>query len=53
MADTLKPCPNIESNQKRCTCPNTGCARYGLCCQCVHYHLSKGDRPQCFVKAGV
>ncbi len=50
MANDSKTCPNIEKNNKHCTCSYTGCARHGMCCQCVQYHRSQKELPQCFVK---
>lgn len=38
-----KPC----SNKNECTCPSTGCARHGRCCDCVKYHQQRGDLPMC------
>lgn len=46
----FKPCPNKQINETNCTCSYTSCARHGVCCKCVQYHLSQGDKPQCFVK---
>lgn len=53
MTAGFQPCPNQAANKKQCTCSYTGCARHGVCCKCVQYHLGQGERPQCFVKAGV
>ena len=37
-----------ERNLKECTCTYEGCARKGLCCECVLYHRKKGAIPGCF-----
>ncbi|MBO5254351.1 MAG: hypothetical protein J6B07_00835 [Opitutales bacterium] len=37
----------IEDNKKRCTC-SYGCAKAGLCCECVKHHLAKRQVPACF-----
>lgn len=37
-----------EENLKDCACTYPGCARKGLCCQCVRYHREKGELPGCF-----
>ncbi|RKY33401.1 MAG: hypothetical protein DRP68_02490 [Candidatus Omnitrophota bacterium] len=40
-------CPNREENLKRCNCTYPGCDKKGICCQCIRYHLSKGELPAC------
>ncbi len=37
-----------ERNLKECTCTYEGCARKGMCCECVRYHRAKGAIPGCF-----
>lgn len=34
-------------NSNECTCPSSSCARHGTCCECVKYHLAKGNLPMC------
>lgn len=46
-------CPNGEKNKMRCTCPHSNCARHGICCECVAYHLPQQQLPQCYVRAGI
>jgi len=36
-----------EQNKKGCTCPSKDCENKGLCCDCVAYHRSKGNLPNC------
>ncbi|MDD4983290.1 MAG: hypothetical protein PHH82_00425 [Candidatus ainarchaeum sp.] len=36
-----------EENKKNCTCPKKDCVRNGLCCDCVEYHRSQGNLPNC------
>ena len=37
----------IEENKQRCNCSYEPCARKGMCCECLHYHLQKGQLPAC------
>ncbi|MDR0361696.1 MAG: DUF6485 family protein [Planctomycetota bacterium] len=53
MANDFQPCPNRTENKKPCTCAYAGCSRHGVCCQCVTHHRSRGELPQCLVKAGL
>lgn len=53
MSENFEACSNEAANNKACTCPNTGCPRHGICCQCVAHHLNMGNVCQCFVKAGI
>ncbi|MCX7816537.1 MAG: DUF6485 family protein [Syntrophales bacterium] len=43
----MKEC-NIQKNKNLCTCTYEPCSRKGICCECVHYHLRKGQFPACF-----
>lgn len=47
MTDKAAPCPNYERNEKVCNCSSTGCARHGVCCECVAYHAKAGGLPAC------
>ena len=40
-------CPNLKINTDFCTCTYPACSRKGLCCECVRYHLSRGELPGC------
>ena len=40
-------CKNYDKNLERCGCTYAGCSRKGVCCECVHYHLSMGELPGC------
>lgn len=53
MPDHSKTCPNSKANSKSCTCTHTSCARHGVCCACIAYHLPMKQLPQCYVKAGL
>ncbi len=44
-------CMNKEKNLQICNCSYDGCARKGLCCECIHYHRSKGHLPACYFPA--
>ena len=35
-------------NLKKCNCTYSGCARKGMCCECVRYHRERGELPACF-----
>lgn len=37
-----------EDNSRSCSCSSTGCARRGVCCDCVAAHRAKGQLPACF-----
>jgi hypothetical protein len=34
-------------NLKRCNCSYHPCSRKGICCECLHYHLSMRQLPAC------
>ncbi|MCX7983198.1 MAG: DUF6485 family protein [Syntrophales bacterium] len=36
-----------DSNLKRCNCSYDPCARKGVCCDCLSYHLGKRQLPAC------
>lgn len=36
-----------EKNLKRCNCSYKPCARKGICCQCLAYHLGMRELPAC------
>ncbi|MGC8981703.1 MAG: DUF6485 family protein [Minisyncoccia bacterium] len=37
-----------EKNLKDCPCTWKSCERRGVCCECLRYHLSRGEVPACF-----
>jgi len=37
-----------EKNLKGCPCTYPGCARKGICCECVRYHRKRSELPACF-----
>ena len=37
-----------EKNITRCNCTYEPCSRKGICCECLHYHLSNKQVPACF-----
>jgi len=43
----VRECPNRKRNKETCPCPYTDCSRHGICCECMRYHLSKGQKPAC------
>lgn len=40
-----------KKNTARCTCTYEPCARKGVCCDCVAYHLRSRELPGCFFSA--
>ncbi|MCX8147445.1 MAG: DUF6485 family protein [Candidatus Woesearchaeota archaeon] len=36
-----------EKNIRRCPCTYPVCSRKGICCECLHYHLSNNELPAC------
>jgi hypothetical protein len=36
-----------EANLNRCNCSYPGCARKGICCECLRYHLAMRELPGC------
>jgi len=47
----MSQCINKEENLKKCNCTYSGCSRKGMCCECLHYHLSQNQVPACFFNA--
>jgi hypothetical protein len=43
----MKEC-KVEPNKAKCNCTYEPCARKGLCCECVRYHLQSGELPACY-----
>jgi len=37
-----------EENLKDCPCTYPDCPRKGICCECLKYHLKRGEVPACF-----
>lgn len=42
-----------EANLDTCACTYPGCSRKGVCCDCLHYHLSMRQLPGCCFPADV
>jgi hypothetical protein len=40
-----------EQNLKNCNCSYEPCARKGMCCDCIGYHLKGRQVPACFFPA--
>jgi hypothetical protein len=36
-----------DKNLKQCNCSYEPCARKGLCCDCIQYHIKKRQLPAC------
>jgi len=36
-----------SSNLKNCNCTYEPCARKGICCECISYHLRMRELPAC------
>ena len=35
------------TNLKHCNCSYPGCAKQGICCDCLYYHLGTRQLPAC------
>ena len=44
----MKECPNLKENLEFCNCTYEPCSRKGRCCECLRYHLRRGELPACF-----
>ena len=42
----MPDCLNRQKNMGRCTC-TASCGIQGMCCECLHSHLAKGQLPGC------
>ncbi|MBN2189712.1 MAG: cytosolic protein [Candidatus Aureabacteria bacterium] len=40
-------CKNKQTNTAGCNCSYEPCARKGICCECIRYHLSMKELPAC------
>ena len=36
-----------DRNLKNCNCSYGGCAKTGVCCECISYHLAMKQLPAC------
>ncbi len=45
-------CPKLEDNLSGCNCTYEPCSRKGRCCECIRYHLAKGELPACAFSPG-
>ena len=36
-----------DKNLENCTCSYGGCAKKGVCCDCIQYHLQNKQLPGC------
>lgn len=36
-----------DKNLESCACTYTSCARQGICCECIAYHLKSRQLPGC------
>ena len=43
----MKTCANQQENLTDCLCTYEPCARKGLCCECIKYHLAQNELPAC------
>ncbi|MBN1900735.1 cytosolic protein [Candidatus Sumerlaeota bacterium] len=42
----MSACANQSANASKCNCTYP-CSKKGLCCECLHYHLSMNELPAC------
>ncbi|HZX45014.1 MAG TPA: DUF6485 family protein [Candidatus Nanoarchaeia archaeon] len=40
-------------NLKKCPCLHNECEHHGICCECLHYHLSLKELPACAFPAHI
>jgi hypothetical protein len=40
-------CERKTENRARCNCSYDPCARKGICCECLQYHLKNRELPGC------
>ncbi len=38
----------LEANRAYCNCTYEPCEKKGVCCECLRYHLRRGEVPACF-----
>lgn len=38
----------ISDNSAACPCTYASCSKRGKCCECVKYHVARGELPGCF-----
>jgi len=43
----MADCTNKKSNNQKCPCTYSGCSHHGICCECLHSHLSRRELPAC------
>lgn len=48
MHDKREHCPRVRINFQNCSCTFKDCPRYGICCECLHYHRNRGELPACY-----
>ena len=44
----MKECANKKTNLANCNCTYEPCARKGVCCECIRYHMGMNEVPACF-----
>jgi len=45
----MAECPNKEKNAEDCACKYVfpACGRLGICCDCIRFHRTMGEIPEC------
>jgi hypothetical protein len=43
---------NQKKNREKCNCSYEPCAKKGICCQCISYHLKSRQLPACCFSKG-
>ncbi len=43
-----KECVNYKKNLEKCPCTYSSCDKRGMCCECLHYHRTRGELPACY-----
>lgn len=44
----MADCINRKKNAAMCNCTYAGCARHGVCCECLEYHRRSDELPACY-----
>ena len=43
----------VKENKARCNCTYEPCAKKGICCECIQYHLRNNEFPACLFPSDV
>lgn len=46
----MAECLYKKRNTEKCSCIHSECERYGICCECIRFHMEKKQVPACIFK---